>query len=79
LIEAYTPASVRKGTVDEITFSGIAYRASAGGTMKFLYHDLDIDIDLEGKAKWKSSLLAFGANTSYPQQTRLRQINHYAL
>ena len=66
LIEAYTPASVRKGTVDEITFSGIAYRASAGGTMKFLYHDLDIDIDLEGKAKWKSSLLAFGANTVLP-------------
>jgi hypothetical protein len=34
--------------------------------MKFLYHDLDIDIDLEGKAKWKSSLLAFGANTFLP-------------
>ncbi len=66
LIEAYTPASVRKGIVDEITFSGIAYRASAGGTMKFLYHDLDVDIDLEGKAKWKSSLLEFGANTVVP-------------
>ena len=34
--------------------------------MKFLYHDLDIDIDLEGKAKWKSSLLACGANTIIP-------------
>jgi len=66
LIEAYTPASINKGTVDEITFSGIAYRASAGGTMKFLYHDLDVDIDLEGKAKWKSSLLKFGANTVLP-------------
>jgi len=66
LIGAYTPASINKGTVDEITFSGIAYRASAGGTMKFLYHDLDIDIDLEGKAKWKSSVLAFGANTVVP-------------
>lgn len=66
LIEAYTPASINKGTVDEITFSGIAYRSNAGGTMKFLYHDLDINIDLEGKAKWKSSLLAFGANTFVP-------------
>ena len=66
LIEAYTLASINKGTVDEITFSGIAYRSNAGGTMKFLYHDLDIDIDLEGKAKWKSSLLAFGANTFLP-------------
>src|SRR5688572_2234726 len=67
LIAAYTPASINKGTVDEITFSGIAYRASAAGTMKFLYHDLDIDIDLEGKAKWKSSVLAFGANTIVPE------------
>ena len=66
LIGAYTPSSINKGTVDEITFSGIAYRSNAGGTMKFLYHDLDIDIDLEGKAKWKSSLLAFGANTFVP-------------
>jgi hypothetical protein len=66
LIEAYTPSSINKGTVDEITFSGTAYRSSAGGTMKFLYHDLDIDIDLEGKAKWKSSVLAFGANTVLP-------------
>ena len=66
LIEAYTPASINKGTVDEITFSGIAYRARAGGTMKFLYHDLEIDIDLEGKAQWKSSVLAFGANTVVP-------------
>lgn len=66
LIEAYTPASIKKGAVDQITFSGIAYRTSATGTMKFLYHDLDINIDLEGKAKWKSSVLAFGANTILP-------------
>src|SRR5436190_2319804 len=66
LISAYTPASINTGTVDEITFSGTAYRTNASGTMKFLYHDLDVDIDLEGKAKWKSSLLAFGANTIIP-------------
>ena len=66
LIQAYSPAKVNKGIVDEISFSGTAYQTNATGTMKFLYHDLDIDIDLEGKAKWKSSLLAFGANTFLP-------------
>jgi len=66
LIQAYTPASINKGVVDELSFSGNAYRANATGTLKFLYHDLDIDIDLRGKAKWKSAVLAFGANTILP-------------
>lgn len=66
LIEAYTPASVHKGVVDEMTFSGTVFRTSSSGTMKFLYHDLDIDVELEGKAKWKSDVLAFGANTVLP-------------
>ena len=50
--------------------------------MKFLYHDLDIEIELEGKAKWKSSVLAFGANTILPsanpaagQPTRIVQFH----
>ena len=66
LIEAYTPASVHKGVVDEMTFSGTVFRTNSIGTMKFLYHDLDIDVELEGKAKWKSDVLAFGANTVLP-------------
>lgn len=66
LIEAYTPASVHKGVVDEMKFSGTVYRTNSTGTMKFLYHDLGIDIELEGKAKWKSDVLAFGANTILP-------------
>jgi hypothetical protein len=66
LIEAYTPATVHKGIVDELSFSGSAGRTSASGTMKFLYHDLDIDVELKGKAKWKSDVLAFGANTILP-------------
>jgi hypothetical protein len=66
LIQAYTPASVNKGVLDEMTFSGNVYRTNSSGTMKFLYHDLDIDIELEGKAKWKSSVLEFGANTIMP-------------
>ena len=66
LIRAYTPASINKGVLDEMTFSGNVYRTRSSGTMKFLYHDLDIEIDLEGKAKWKSSVLQFGANTILP-------------
>jgi hypothetical protein len=66
LIEAYTPASVHRGVVDELSFSGNANRTSANGNLKFLYHDLDIDVELEGKAKWKSDVLAFGANAILP-------------
>src|SRR5688572_11653558 len=66
LIQAYTPASIHKGTMDEMTFSGIAHHTRSSGTMKFLYHDLDVDIDLEGKAKWKSTVISFGANTVVP-------------
>ena len=31
--------------------------------MKFLYHDLEIDLALKDQAKWKSSVLSFAANT----------------
>ena len=63
LILAYTPAKVNKGNVDKMAFSGIAQRTSASGTMTFLYHDLEIDLELKEKAKWKSDILAFTANT----------------
>jgi len=63
VIVAYTPAKINKGTLDEIKFSGIAERTAASGTMKFLYHDLEIDLELHEKAKWKSSVVAFAANT----------------
>jgi hypothetical protein len=63
VLEAYTPAQINKGTVDRIEFSGIARRTEATGTMKFLYHDLDIILQLEDKAKWKNSVLSFAANT----------------
>jgi hypothetical protein len=63
LITAYTPAKISSGTVNGIDFSGIAYEKKSIGTMKFLYHDLKIDLELREKAKWKSSILAFAANT----------------
>jgi len=63
LIESYVPVKINTGVVDEIEFSGTGYKTKADGTMKFLYHDLKIDIDLVEKAKWKSSVLSFAANT----------------
>ncbi len=66
LIEAYTPASIHKGVADKVSFSGNANRTNSTGTLIFLYHDLDIDVELEGEAKWKSDVLAFGANTILP-------------
>jgi hypothetical protein len=62
VIEAYTPAKVTNGVVDQISFSGVAGATSSIGTMKFLYHDLEVDVHLKKKAKWMSSLLAFTAN-----------------
>ena len=64
LIQAYTPAKINKGVSDEIAFSGIAEQTKASGTMKFLYHDLEVDLELKEQAKWKSSVLAFAANTA---------------
>ena len=49
-----------------MTFSGTAYHTNSSGTMKFLYHDLDIDLKLKEKAGWKSSVLTWGANTALP-------------
>jgi len=63
LITSYTPVTINEGMVDELEFSGIASKTFSDGTMKFLYHDLKIDIKLEEKASWKSSVLSFGANT----------------
>jgi hypothetical protein len=62
LLLAYTPAKISNGTVDEITLSGTAYRTNATGTMKFLYHDLNVDLKVAGK-KWQNDVVAFAANT----------------
>lgn len=63
LVQAYTPAKINKGIADEISFSGTALETDASGTMKFLYHDLDVDLELKNRAKWISSVIAFAANT----------------
>lgn len=64
IIQAYTPAKFTGGVADEIRFSGVAQRTSASGTLKFLYHDLKVDLMLKEQAKWKSSVITFGANTA---------------
>ena len=63
LIQAYTPAKIDKGVSDEIVFSGLAEQTQAHGTMKFLYHNLEIDLVLKEQARWKSAVIAFAANT----------------
>jgi len=63
LIQAYTPAKILNGVSDELIFSGTAEQTKASGTMKFLYHDLEIDLELQNQAKWKNSVLTFAANT----------------
>jgi len=63
LLHAYTPARVDAGIVDGITLSGTAFKTKGVGTLKFLYHDLKIDLQLKEKAQWKSDLGAFAANT----------------
>jgi hypothetical protein len=62
LLAAYTPAKIKKGVVDAITFSGVVTRTHASGTMKFLYHDLDVDLKIAEK-KWQNDVVAFAANT----------------
>jgi hypothetical protein len=64
IIRAYSPAEIVKGTADEVKFSGVATQRAASGSLKFLYHDLQIDLKLKEQAKWKSSLVTFGANTA---------------
>lgn len=63
LIQAYTPASIKEGIADEITFAGIANEKNASGSMRFLYHNLEVDLNLQHQARWKSSIIAFVANT----------------
>lgn len=64
IIRAYSPTKITGGIVDEISFSGTGYQTNSSGTMKFLFHDLVIDMELPDKAKWKNSIMAFAANTA---------------
>jgi len=73
LFQAYAPLNIKKGIADKITFSATVARTNAKGSMKFLYHDLDVDLQLKDRAKWINSIITFAANTyidaSNPSQT----------
>lgn len=64
IIQAYTPAKFTGGVADEVKFSGVAQKTAASGSLKFLYHDLKVDLMLKEQAKWKSSAITFAANTA---------------
>lgn len=64
IITAYSPAKITSGTADEVKFTGLARRTGATGSLKFLYHDLSLDLMLKDQAKWKNSIVTFGANTA---------------
>lgn len=63
VIQGFGSLSVKKGVVDEITFSGNALKNGASGDMKFLYHDLALDIGLKKFSNFKNSMISFAANT----------------
>ncbi len=62
-LQSYTPLRIKKGIADEVIFSANAYHTYATGTMKFLYHDMEADLNLKDQAKWKSDILTFVGNT----------------
>ena len=62
-LQSYTPASIKKGVADEVSLFANAYSTYATGNMKFLYHDLEADLNLKDQEKWKSDLLTFVGNT----------------
>jgi hypothetical protein len=66
VINAYTPAKINKGVADQINFYGTVFWTHSAGTMKFLYHDLDVALEIKNKAKWKSVVGEFAANTYLP-------------
>lgn len=63
LIADYTPATITKGRIDGVTFNAQASSRRAKGEMKFLYHDLGVDLKLQDKKKWQNSIINFAANT----------------
>jgi hypothetical protein len=62
-LQSYLPATIKKGTSDRITFSGNAYKTNTAGEMTFLFHDLDIDLQLKENGKLQNSIFTFAANT----------------
>jgi len=62
VIEAFAPTSVKTGFVDAINFSGNGYPRESSGDMEFLYHELELIVDVKKYSKFKNSMISFAAN-----------------
>jgi hypothetical protein len=62
LLRAYTPASIEKGRLDDLELNAVATRTGSTGSMKFLYSDLKLDVELKNQAKWKNDVLSSVGN-----------------
>jgi Domain of Unknown Function (DUF748) len=61
-IKSYLPATVRKGKLDDLNLNAVVSRTQSKGTMKFLYNDLLLDLDLKDQAQWKNDILTSVSN-----------------
>ena len=62
-ISSYSPAKINKGTSDGITFSGTVYERYSRGNMKWLYHDLSIEMAPADKVTLTTIIKGLLANT----------------
>jgi hypothetical protein len=62
LIRAYTPASIEKGRLDDLDLDAVVTRTGSSGSMKFLYSDLKMDVELKNQAQWKNDVLSSVGN-----------------
>jgi hypothetical protein len=62
LLRSYTPASIEKGKLDDLTLNAMATRTGSSGTMQFLYNDLKLDVELKDQSKWKNDVLSSVGN-----------------
>ncbi len=62
LLRSYTPASIEKGKLDDLTLDAMATKTGSSGTMKFLYSDLKLDVELKNQSQWKNDVLSSVGN-----------------
>jgi hypothetical protein len=62
LIRSYTPASIQKGKLDDLTLDANVTGTGSTGTMKFLYNSLQLELELKDQAKWKNDVLSSVGN-----------------
>jgi hypothetical protein len=62
-ISSYSPVKINTGTSDGITFSGTVYERYSRGNMKWLYHDLVLEMAPADKVSLKTIIKGLLANT----------------